>query len=237
MRTLETRSFVATPADVESVARQHITGMQVPATYLRMLIATTQSELGVEPRQRTAARIGKLDADTLTLHLTALDAVHDRFYTIVLRVAQESYKGARERNAATNFARTAVSTLRSWIRANHDIRDLAAARATKESLRRATPTRSRAGPRRTRGLVKRLQTMTTRLDELIANVPEDNRPEVRAAVEAAIQKLAAHLMAWGGPPAREPVVAAREHRPLKTRAGTFWVTQPAEAATAAASVQ
>lgn len=231
MRTLESRSFVATPADVETLARQHITGLQIPVTYLRVLIASTQSELGSEPRQRTSPRIGKLDADTTALHLTALNAVHDRFYTIVLRVAHETYKGARERNAATNFARTAVSTLRSWIKAGHDIRDLAAAKASKESLRRTTPQRSRAGPRRPAAFVKRLQTMTSRLDELITKVPEENRTEVRTAIEAAIQKLAGHLMAWGGTPVREPVVAAREHRPLRTRAGTFWVTQSEAAGT------
>lgn len=227
MRTLEARSFVATPADVEALARQLIAGSQVPATYLRALIATTQSELGVEPRQRSG-KIGKIDADTIQLHLTTLESVHDRFYTIVLRVAQETYRGARERNAATNFARTALSTLRSWIKAGHDVRDLAAARASKGSLRRAVP-RSRAGPaRRPKALMRRVETMTARLDAVVAEIPEANRGDVRPAIEAAIQKLASYLMAWGGPAVREPVVAAREHRPLKTRAGTFWVTQAGE---------
>lgn len=223
MRTLEARSFVATPADVETLARQQIAGATVPATYLRVLIATTQSELGTEPRQRTT-KVGKIDADTIQLHLTTLEAVHERFYAIVLRVAQETYRGARERNVATNFARTALSTLRSWMRAGHDIRDLAAARVSKESLRRATPRRSRAGPA-PRTLIRRVETMTQRLDAVVSAVPEAGRAEMRPAIEAAIQKLASYLMAWGGPAVREPVVAAREHRPLRTRAGTFWVTQ------------
>jgi len=212
MRTLESRHYVATDADVETIARQHITGIQASATYLRVLVVGIQTALGAEPRLR-GARAAKLEDSTA--HLAALDTVHERYYTIVLRVASESYRDAKERNRATNYARSAKSTLRAWIKAGNDITSIAAGRTTKESLRKMLPVRA-AGP--PRNPAKRLLKLGDRMDAITTS-PDNG---VREAVSALVQRLTTKLMTWGGEPVREPAKAMSEHRPLQTRAGVFW---------------
>jgi len=220
MRTLESRHYLATASDIESLAQEHVKGASAPATYLKILVANVQAELGFQPRERS--RVGKLEDPKP--QLAALDTVHTRFYTIVLRVAA-SIPNAAERNAATNFARSAKSTLRSWIAAGNDIQGLAASRVTKASLR-VKARKPRPNP------AKRVTTLAARLETILSGVPPD--PPIRAAVEKLMNQLAGRLMEWGGKPVRDPATAAKEDRPLKTGAGIFWRVAPTVAAPEAA---
>jgi hypothetical protein len=212
MRTLESRNYLATDSDVEAIARQHIEGLGAQATYLKILVAGTQAALGAEPRQRSTNPAKTFDQ---AAHLGALETVHDRYYTIVLRVASDAFRDSKERNRASNYARSAKSTLRAWIKSGHDVRSLAAGRVSKEALRKAIPRRAVGPPRNP---AKRMLKLADRL-EAIATGPDNG---VREAIEAVMQRLANKLMTWGGEPVREPSRAIAEHRPLQTRAGVFW---------------
>jgi hypothetical protein len=140
--TLESKGFVATDSDVEALANAVLSAVEVTdngrRSYLRTLVATTQKALGAEPRQRQG-KPAKLDAAAVTLQMEALDATHRRFYTIVLRVAGENVPPntkdrALEINRRTNFARTAMSAIRRWVRAGNDLTALAAKSVSKASL-------------------------------------------------------------------------------------------------------
>lgn len=218
MRNLESRGYLATDNDVVNMAESAIAGSRAPATYLRVLVAATIAALGAEPLQRTRART----LNDPKPQLAALAVVHERFYTIVLRVAATVPVG-KERNRATNFARSSISTLRAWIRAGNDITGLVPAKVTKASL----AIKRAAGP--PRKVAPRLVALAQRMDKLAAQAGPE---AARDALEAALQVLSARLMEWSGKPSTEPAIAVRERRPLRTRAGTFWPTEAANEARA-----
>lgn len=173
MTTLEAKGYVATDADVQALATAVLTAAQESdsgrKSYLRTLVATTQHALGASPRVRST-KGAKLDAEATQEQLTALAAVHDRFYAIVVEVAQEAVpKGAEERgvlvNRRTNFARTALSAVRRWVRAGNDLTGVAAKSVTKASLavsrrrvrRASTPVLTRRVTREARTLARMLR--------------------------------------------------------------------------------
>lgn len=225
--SLESKNYIATPADIAAMAKAYgaalDTGGAVRAHYLRALVATTQYELGAKPRQRTAGDIEPtLDRDTVQKHLTALETVHEKFYAVVL----ENINGnADERNRRSNFARSAVSTVRAFVRTGRDITLLAAARLTKAALaveavrRRRPPSLDVLRKRATRVM----DALSTIGDQLI----KADRAMAVEVLEAAIAKLSARLASVAGKPTTDAKRAVREHLPLKTRAGTFY---PAAAA-------
>lgn len=144
--SLESKHYVATPEDVAAIAREVLNaqkqGSEGRATYLRALVATTQAELGLNPRLRSG-EIGKVKDEERDRQLAALETVHERFYAIVVRVAKDKIegpdRGGRELNRRTTFARTSLSAIRRWVRAGNDITSLVAGRVTKRVL--ATPSR------------------------------------------------------------------------------------------------
>lgn len=139
--SLESRHYVATPEDVAAIARDVLTaqkqGSDGRATYMRALIATTQAELGLNPRLRSG-EIGKVKDEERDEQLAALEAVNERFYAIVVKIAKDKIegpdRGGRELNRRTTFARTSLSAVRRWVRAGNDITSLVAARVTKRML-------------------------------------------------------------------------------------------------------
>lgn len=136
---LATRNFVASPTDIEGITRSVLaaqsSGSEGRASYLKALIATTQLELGITPRMRKGAS-ATLDTGQRAAHLAALEKVHLRFYATVDRTARQLFPvaSAREINRRTNFARSAMSTVRAWIRVGNDITSLVPAKTTKRSL-------------------------------------------------------------------------------------------------------
>src|ERR1700744_4504411 len=96
--------------------------------YLRALVAETQETLGAPARVRPG-KVPRLSPEGITLQLTALQTAQDKLYAVVMRVAGARYKG-KELNRKTNFARTRMYLLRTWIKSANDITALAAARVT-----------------------------------------------------------------------------------------------------------
>lgn len=134
--------YVATEAQVESLAReQYSAASQVAvanSTYLRVLVAGCQAELGGK-RTRAPARP--------EAHLAVLEKVHQRYYEAVLRgvttddIAQDATldrdeRGRRqlERNRRSAFARSAATTLRNYVRAGGDLRALEVDSVSKSEL-------------------------------------------------------------------------------------------------------
>ena len=115
-------------------ARGEVAGGQ--QRYLQSLWLSTQRELGVEPQQR--GRRARLDEGGVKAQLAALVAVHERLYEGVLRACSEGLPGgearAGELNRRTNFARTALYSVRSWIRAGNDVGGMVAERVTKGAI-------------------------------------------------------------------------------------------------------
>lgn len=143
--SLESKHYIATPADIATLTRAYSEAIDASSNvrghYFRALIATTQAELGSKPRQRSAEASPTLEAEGIRTQLAAVDAVHERFYAVVLDTVNGN---ADERNRRSNFARSAVSTVRAYVRAGFDITLVAAARATKAALAALIPTTRRA---------------------------------------------------------------------------------------------
>lgn len=154
MATIEENGYIATASQIEALVKARIEGGNLfttsRTTYLRALIATTQDKLGISAK---AVRQGKDKADDATIkeHATALEAVHEVFYEAVQKAAKETaiVDGDRPRPKADIiasrivFARSAYSTVRSWlVRGKHPLSSVIAAKATKQSLAAATPKRA-----------------------------------------------------------------------------------------------
>ncbi|MGH8235388.1 MAG: hypothetical protein ACREXP_00010 [Steroidobacteraceae bacterium] len=105
------------------------------------MIATTQAELGLNPRQRSG-EIGKLKDDERAEQLAALETVGERFHAVVVKTAKDKIegpdRGGRELNRRTTFARTSLSAIRRWVKAGNDITSLVAGRVTKRMLATAS---------------------------------------------------------------------------------------------------
>jgi hypothetical protein len=141
---LETAHYVATEQQIELLAAEQYNGstqaIRASGTYLRAIVAACQGKLGRKGR-------GRVNTQS---QLAVLDAVHERFYPAVLRgvttpdIASdetldkaESGRRMLERNARSAFARTSVSTLRTYVAAGGDMRALILAEVTKHALRTA----------------------------------------------------------------------------------------------------
>jgi len=218
MTTLENRNYVATPADITALVRQHDEAMTAQgtarATYLKALVATTQAELGSPVRQR-GARAAKIAAEEIAKQVAAMEVVQQRFYAAVLQAIGEGPPA--QRNARANFARTAASTLRRWIKAGNDVRALAAARVTKEALRITGAARRTASP-----TARRAERTANRFTDMVTELAKADKGAAIAALEAAMTRIASMLIALGQKPTTKPAEAMSEHKPFRTREGLFW---------------
>lgn len=138
---IESAHHVATEQQIELLAQNHYTslaaGARANGTYLKAVIVAAQSKLGKRgPRPKADAQ------------LAVLTGVHERFYAAVLRgvttpdVAAEDgleraekQRRAIERNARSNFARTAMHVLTGYVERGGDLRSLDLASVTKTTLR------------------------------------------------------------------------------------------------------
>jgi hypothetical protein len=197
MSSLDSRHYVATPADIASIAKAYSSaisaGQGARGAYLRALIATTQHELGAKPRLRTSHG-DPLNKESIAAQLKALETVHARFYEVVLDNVEGT---ADERNSRSNFARSAVSTVRAYVRAGNDLTLLAAARASKSALAAASPAPKRSKvvsvPVLRNRADKAVQALAT-LGDTLAKVDKAQAVEV---LEQALSKITARLMAYG----------------------------------------
>lgn len=219
--------------EVKNLTLQHIEAAKgtegVKATYLRLLAITTVKELGVTPRSNNGQQRKRLPAEEQEKQLAALIAVHERFYAIVNEVADRSLSDtpakerASEKNRRTNFARTAVYTLRRYIRAGKDLTLVAPARISKSALGVHLPPRQ-ATPRRLKSKVERASKAF--MAALLA-LSESDKAAAASELDTLIGQLANQLATLGRAPVRDAQQAAEEHRPFRSGATLFVPTATA----------
>ncbi len=226
---LEKGHWVATKHDVETLAHERYTNAAATAagdgSYLRIVLVAAQSKLG-RPR-------GRGTKPNIEAQLAVLTAVHELFYAAVLRgvttpdIAIEPALDTKEqrrrslaRNSRSAFARTAVSTLTTYVRLGGDLRPLDPATVTKGGLRAAM-----APPTPTDKVARQIETAQGALLRALARRARDNPDEARAAAEAAVEALQTALDAMDAqPPAPQPGQRIERRRatdvgPARTRVG------------------
>lgn len=216
LKTLEKKNYVTDAKNVKAMAREAFlagkTADSLPGFYFRMLIANTQVELDAEPRLRAAKKPTRIEEDKVPEHLAALEAVHSTYYEAILEAANEVFPGrglSKERDSCTTFARTAKSTLASWIKEGNDITSVAAARATKHGF-----TVQRAARNVKPAAIQRRAERAA--EKIIKNVSVlADMEQRRVALEAAMAKFSAELATMAGPVTRNPKVALAEHKTLE----------------------
>lgn len=218
-------------SDVRTLAQHYVTaltgGENVRQTYLCVLAARTVQAIGA-PLRANNAKAGKLPEDERTTHLAALETTHATLYAIVNAVADDSLADtpskdrATVKNRRTNFARTALYAIRSYMKAGKDLTALAPARITKTALAiRAAP--AARSPQRLRSRVERLSKafMSAALE-----LADADQTAAAAELDTLIGQLTTQLATLGAPVAtRNPERAAREHVPLKVGSRLFIPTR------------
>ncbi len=199
---LEDKNYVATEDDIAKLTQTIVAADGQAsggrASYLRVLVAVTQKELGAEVRQRTG-KAARLAADETAKQLAALALVHERFYSVIVKVTGDSLspgtKGrAVEINRLTNFARTAMSAIRSWVKAGNDITALAPAKVSKSSL---SVTLRKAGRPSVKVLRNRTESLSKTLMSTVKTLSSVDKATAIEAIQATMQTLSDHLVKLG----------------------------------------
>ena len=189
--SIETNQYIATATDVEklthTILEADLASTGARGTFLKAVVGTTQAELGSPPRMRNT-KGDRLDEETTKAHMTAFEAVSKRFTEAVNKVAQaiEPKPSADEMRSRTAFARSALSTVRGFIRAGNDVRALAAHKVTKAAL--ATPKTKRKFT--VDSLKKRAVSMGEELAAIAKNLQAANSAEAKETVTNILAQLA-----------------------------------------------
>lgn len=202
--SLESKHYLASSTEVEAITKAVLearaTGGESRASYLKVLVAKTRERLGMPPRQRHAPAIGHLSTQKRDEHVAALKSVHKELYAIVDATVRSLGRTGKTLNRDTNFARTAVSTVKSWIRVGGDIARLAPGMVTKSYLATVARSTKKTSPKvltnRVRKYADRFMLQVVKLDDL-------NRDIARAALDDVIAKLEAK---------RDELIAKPSHR-------------------------
>lgn len=225
-------ALATTDAQIEALVKSVLHSVQNAesgrTTYLRSLVLNTQSELGAKPRVRSSGKIPKLTPDEIEGQLAALNKVNARFYEHVVKVASADVPAGKtqalEINRRTNFARSAVSTVRGWIKDGNDITAVAAVRVTKAQLA------VRAGPRKTRQPnAKRLKAAAERqskgLIKTLLTLAETDKEAALAELNILMGVIGDQILSMGVHATRDAAEAARTQRPLRIKGTMFMPTQ------------
>jgi predicted RNA-binding protein YlxR (DUF448 family) len=171
--------------------------------YLRALVSTVQEELGKKERDPKA-------------QMAVLVSVHEQFYEIVLKTAEEFVpKGTKDRatvlHSKATFARTAASALRMHVKAGGDILTLKAATVTKAALR------ARAGPAKVtpRRLKARAERQSKQVMATFISLADTDKAVAIEEIQLLIGQLTTELLSLGMVATRKAEQALNEHRPLQ----------------------
>lgn len=232
--TLEKNSYVASPADIEALVKEQLnaatTSVKNRTTYLRALIATTQDKLGLTVRSRGAP--AKLSPEGVKEQLAALESVHEGFYSAVQKAIDESPLSDEEKpktgrtSAAAikarraTFARSAMSTVRSWIRAGRDLASIAVTKVTKAAIAiQSGQSRRRAiSPKR---LITRAEKQSKALIGTLLALTEIDRDAGQKEFQTTMNILSDQLVTMGMVATRDAAQAVAEHRPLRIKGTVF----------------
>jgi hypothetical protein len=228
---LEHNQYVATPADIKALTAEQMnaigTSNRGRTTYLRAVIATTQDTLGITPKARSQGQPVKLTKEVKSAQLEALEATHDKFYKAVIAaieenpVEEENGKATTSKAAVTRratFARTAMSTIRSWVKHGHDLSTLFPAKVTKHAITLPTGQRRQRKPSAKR-LVTAVQSQVKELIVTLLALSEVDKAKAISEEQTVIGQLSEQLIELGVVATRDAGVALAEGRPLKLGSG------------------
>ncbi len=152
------------------------------ATYLRSLLAGTQSELTGKPVLRITGRAKRPELETA---VQAFEAVNKRFYDAVLAAVPEGLT-AKDRQSKTSFARSASATLRRAISTGWNPLAHAVVRVTKAELAVWAAAHSQPRPVTAKRAEKRVMALVERIAQTVDLLP---REEAQRILESALAEL------------------------------------------------
>lgn len=227
MTTLESRDYLATDTDITNLAGGMLDGQTatdtIPRQYLRCIVAVTIASLGAPQRLRSG-KVTKIKEDEQARQLACLEKTLARFYPLIVARYQGGIPSgparAKQLNSQTNWARSAATVVRNWIRAGHDLRPVAAVRVTK-ALLGVTPKARAASPARVKARVEQGS------KDLVARVMELATLDKAGAIseiQLLIGQLAGQLEELGVKTTRDAKEAADDHMLLKVGRSLFMPT-------------
>lgn len=206
-------------------------------TYLRVLLVGTLKELGHTPRMRASrSALSKLDGNGREAQLKALQTVHDRYYAAICEEIidesmtdsprlgkEERSRRALERNTRTNFARSAKSTIASYIKTGFDITGLVVSAVTKRSLYNAVKEAQGNVPPSPEKLEKQLDAAASTIEGLAKALCEQNEEAAGRRLAHILNQIAVIALRYGGLEPTSLAKEAMEHCvPFRTKDGMFW---------------
>lgn len=209
IQSIERVNYAANDSQVEQLAHAVVLGKRGESTYLRVLAAHCQSQLG-RGRRRVPT-----DAQE-----AIIDRVHAKLYPHVQRGVQANGLGdelpAAEVNRRATFARTSASELRGYVNRGGDLRELIVGELTRAQLRKFGAEVPK-GTRAERSLIKSADAV----ERAARRVARGDPDAAYEAIEATIAKLQAVLASLEEPEEHgETRTPAADRGPARTRVGT-----------------
>lgn len=183
-------------------------------TYLRALIGAAQEALDRKKGQEASVQLG------------ALKTVHERFYELILTAAEEFVpRNMKDRNTElhrrANFARTALSALRSHVRAGADVVTLSPTKTTKAILKSPAGAQRPLTARRWRVKAER---ESKALIASIMGLADTDKAAAVEEIQLVLGQLAEQLVSLGVVSTKDAAQATAEHRPLRVGKTLFMPT-------------
>lgn len=223
--SIESKKYVANLEDIRKLTRENVEAEQSLAStrklYFQALVGTTRAELpsGMDSKEQA----------------NALRAVHDRFYVGVLEVINtkdvvdsprlgpdEKKRRREERNAKSNFARSAFGTIRRWLLAGHDLATLNPAVLTEQQLRKETPIAASRRKPNTKQAQKRVGSLIEKIIAQTRQLANANPADARAVLDNVMTRLTKEMAkADGVTSANAPDVAPKGRAVRNGRVGIF----------------
>lgn len=225
--------FAATEAQVENLARMNLSAVQtsenVRGIYLKVLVTGTQNEIDEARKAGASRKKAAIDAGAM------LEQVHERYYAAVMKAVttpdvaddvtlsqEDKTLRSLERNRRGIFARSARSTLASFIKAKGDVMSLDATKVTKRELQAYTDSQQQSAGTSQETLEHKTALAVSRVEEVARQLADADKDSAVQVVEEAMAKLANLLAEFGRDPTKSTVISIREHRPLRLDEGVFW---------------
>lgn len=207
MTNISQKGYVATPAQIGELTTNILNATATAdsgfSTYLRALVATTQKELGA-PQRLHRTKEQAMTEESTDAQLAALEAVHTRFYEAVVAAASATVPRGVELNGRTNFARSSVSTVRTWLKAGHDITSIVPGKLTKSMLYVEAQPRALSARRLVTRVERTSKALVTAVLALAETDPETAAQELELVLAQLQAQLTEIAVAPTQPPERPP---------------------------------
>ncbi len=240
LQNIQKANYLVDENDVETLAREYVNSQQSLAgsrtTYFRILLAHVQVALAGKPALRSKPA-ASLTEEQIGKHLEAFETTNSRLYAAVVRGSitpeiadspnlstDESNRRAIERNRRNNYARSAASTMRAYIRAGHDITRISVLNASKNSMTVSNGARIAVAAVPGERLHRRVKNTTTKLTNLVSELASLDRGAAIAALQEVMEQASNLMLKHGQRAVTKPEQAMAEHKLWKTAGGVFWPT-------------